>query len=126
MRKLYLRQCDICKSGMSLGYMWGDSQYMCGEYCYQIALIDSALWFADNEHFINAEDRLEWIQEVNHQLYVGWEPQDNWDWLYTKEGMVIEEHEINFGEDILVYAEEEDDWVVKETLITDDLEELLA
>ena len=57
---------------------------------------------------------------------MGWEPQDNWDWLYTKEYMVIEEHEIKFGEDILVYAEEEDDWVVKETLITDDLEELLA
>ena len=43
-----------------------------------------------------------------------------------KEGRVIEEEKINFGEDILVYAEEEDDWVVKETLITDDLEELLA
>ena len=57
---------------------------------------------------------------------MGWEPQDNWAWLYTKEGMVVEEHEINFGEDTLVYAEEEDDWVVKETLITDDLEELLA
>ena len=50
MRKLYLRQCDICKNGMSLGYIWDDSYYMCGEYCYQVALIDNALWFADNEH----------------------------------------------------------------------------
>ena len=98
MRKLYLRQCDIWKNGMSLGYIWDDSYYMCGEYCYQTALIDNALWFSDNEHFKNAEDKLEWV----------------------------EEHEINFGEDTLVYAEEEDDWVVKETLITDDLEELLA
>ena len=43
--------------------------------------------------------------------------------------MVVKEEEVEFGVDILVYSEEDDnepyDWVMKETLITDDLEELL-
>jgi len=132
MRKLYLRKCDVCGSGMSRGYVLGNGDtYICDRYdrCYQSNLVTDALYHADNGSFIEAEDKVEWIEEVNDQLYVGWTPDEGWNFLYTEEGMVVKEEEVEFGVDILVYSEEDDnepyDWVMKETLITDDLEELL-
>tara|TARA_B000000532_G_scaffold86132_1_gene69086 strand:+ start:525 stop:926 length:402 start_codon:yes stop_codon:yes gene_type:complete len=133
MRKLYIRKCDVCGSGMSRGYVLGSGDTLiCDRYdrCYQSNLVTDALYHADNGSFVEAEDKVEWIEEVNDQLYVGWTPDEAWEFLYTEEGMVVKEEEVEFGVDILVYSEEDDnepyDWVMKETLITDDLEELLA
>ena len=113
MRKLYLRSCDICDKGMSLGYVWDDSFYICSEHCYQVALIDETLTQIDNENFLNAEDKLDWIQEVNHQIYVGWEPEEDFlGTLFTEDGEFVEEKDIDFKKDILVYCVEgTGDWL---------------
>jgi len=116
MRKLYLRSCDICDKGMSLGYVWDDSFCICSEHCYQVALIDETLTQIDNENFLNAEDKLDWIQEVNHQIYVGWEPEEDFlGTLFTEDGEFVEEKDIDFKKDILVYCVEgTEDWELKE------------
>ena len=116
MRKLYLRSCDICDKGMSLGYVWDDSFYICGEHCYQVALIDETLTQIDNENFLNADDKLDWIQEVNHQIYVGWEPEEDFlGTLFTEDGEYVEEKDIDYKKDILVYSVEgTEDWELKE------------
>ena len=116
MRKLYLRSCDICDKGMSLGYVWDDSFYICGEHCYQVALIDETLTQIDNENFLNADDKLDWIQEVNHQIYVGWEPEEDFvGTLFTEDGKFVEEKDIDYKKDILVYSVEgTEDWELKE------------
>ena len=116
MRKLYLRSCDICDKGMSLGYVWDDSFYICSEHCYQVALIDETLTQIDNENFLNADDKLDWIQEVNHQIYVGWEPEEDFlGTLFTEDGEYVEEKDIDYKKDILVYCVEgTEDWELKE------------
>ena len=98
---------------MSLGYVWDDSFYICSEHCYQVALIDETLTQIDNENFLNAEDKLDWIQEVNHQIYVGWEPEEDFlGTLFTEDGEFVEEKDIDFKKDILVYCVEgTGDWL---------------
>ena len=109
-RKLYLRTCSYCGLGMSRGYVMGSGDtYVCdrNEACYQNYLIESAIFFADNESFLKAEDKIDWLGEVHDQLFVGWTQEEYLGELYTSEGNKVDEEDINFGTDTLVFSEEE-------------------
>ena len=112
-RKLYLRKCSYCGLGMSRGYVMGSGDsYVCdrNDKCYQNFLIDAAIWYSDNDNFKNSEDKIDWIEEVNDQLYVGWTEEHYVGELYTAEGVRVQEEDIKVGEDILAYSEEESEY----------------
>ena len=109
-RNLYLRKCDFCGLGMSRGHVMRSGEtYICdrNDRCYQKFLIDMSIFYADNESFLKSEDRIEWLEDTEDQLFVGWTQEEYLGELYTSEGIKVDEEDINFGIDTLVFSEEE-------------------
>lgn len=83
--------------------------YICdrSDRCYQKFLIDMSIFYADNESFLKSEDRIEWLEDTEDQLFIGWNQEEYLGELYTSEGNKVDEEDINFGTDTLVFSKEE-------------------
>tara|TARA_R100000329_G_scaffold6666_1_gene8281 strand:+ start:284 stop:679 length:396 start_codon:yes stop_codon:yes gene_type:complete len=102
-RRLYLRSCDYCNKGISVGYVWGGSNYGCDD-CYITHIIEWTISLMDNQFFLEADDKENFIYEVSDQLYYGWtEEDDDGDLYYDYKGNRV--YDLNPLDEI-VYGQE--------------------
>ena len=103
-RRLYLRSCDYCNKGISVGYVWGNgSGYGC-DGCYIKHLIEWTISLVDNPFFIKSDDKEGFIIEVSDQLYYGWTKDDDDGSYYGIKGNRVYDlsplDEIVYGEEV--------------------------
>lgn len=103
-RRLYLRSCDYCNKGISVGYVWGNgSGYGC-DGCYIKHLIEWTISLVDNPFFIKSDDKEGFIIEVSDQLYYGWTEDDDDGSYYGIKGNRVYDlsplDEIVYGEEV--------------------------
>ena len=104
-RRLYLRSCDYCNKGISVGYVWGNgSGYGC-DGCYSKHLIEWTISLVDNPFFMKSDDKEGFIIEISDQLYYGWtEDDDDGDLYYGIKGNRVYDlsplDEIVYGEEV--------------------------
>ena len=103
-RRLYLRSCDYCNKGISVGYVWDNgSGYGC-DGCYSKHLIEWTISLVDNPFFIKSDDKEGFIIEVSDQLYYGWTKDDDDGSYYDIKGKRVYDlsplDEIVYGEEV--------------------------
>ena len=103
-RRLYLRSCDYCNKGISVGYVWGNgSGYGC-DGCYSKHLIEWTISLVDNPFFMKSDDKEGFIIEVSDQLYYGWTEDDDDGSYYGIKGNRVYDlsplDEIVYGEEV--------------------------
>jgi len=103
-RRLFLRVCDYCSKGISVGYVWGNGEAYGCDSCYTEHLLRWALDLADNHFFRESENKEEFIIDITDQLYVGWNQDDDYlDEYYDSKGQpaeVLEHDVIMYGQEV--------------------------
>ena len=102
-RRLFLRVCDYCNKGMSVGYVWGNGEAYGCDRCYTEHLIRWTLDLADNHFFRDSDNKEEFIIDITDQLYVGWNEEDDYlDEYYDSKGQLVDP----IPQDVIMYGQE--------------------
>ncbi len=102
-RRLFLRVCDYCSKGISVGYVWGNGEAYGCDGCYTEHLIRWTLDLADNHFFRDSDNKEEFIMDITDQLYVGWNEEDDYlDEYYDSKGQPVD----LLPQDIIMYGQE--------------------
>ena len=102
-RRLFLRVCDYCSKGISVGYVWGNGEAYGCDGCYTEHLIRWTLDLADNHFFRDSDNKEEFIMDITDQLYVGWNEEDDYlDEYYDSKGQPVD----LLPQDVIMYGQE--------------------
>ena len=102
-RRLFLRVCDYCSKGISVGYVWGNGEAYGCDNCYTEHLIRWTLDLADNHFFRDSDNKEEFIMDITDQLYVGWNEEDDYlDEYYDSKGQPVDP----LPQDVIMYGQE--------------------
>tara|TARA_Y100001963_G_C6731888_1_gene424367 strand:+ start:572 stop:970 length:399 start_codon:yes stop_codon:yes gene_type:complete len=102
-RRLFLRVCDYCSKGISVGYVWGNGEAYGCDGCYTEHLIRWTLDLADNHFFRDSDNKEEFIMDITDQLYVGWNEEDDYlDEYYDSKGQPVDP----LPQDVIMYGQE--------------------